>query len=99
MRYKIYEQGRDRMLAVCDAELVGKTFKEGELSVTASERFYGGEQITEKALLELLEDCTIGNLLGEKAVKAALKKRLIKKEHIIRVKGVPHAQFVRMLQR
>ena len=48
----------------------------------------------EEELKELIKDAYVLNLVGEKSIKFALENKLIEKEHIIKVKGVPHAQAV-----
>ncbi len=90
---KFHSQGRDRLLAACDEELLGK--KLGDFFV--SERFYKGRLTSDKELIELLDDCTIANLIGEKVINTAKKKGLIQENSVILVGDVPHAQFVRML--
>ncbi len=81
------------ILAVCDKEHVGKTFEEGELSFTASEKFYKGNEITPKELEELLNEADSVNLFGEKCVTIAEKKGLISEKSIKKIKGIKHAQI------
>lgn len=83
-------------LAVCDKEHLGKTFEEGEISFTASERFYKGEEITPTELEELIKEANSVNLFGNKCVEHAEKKGLISKESIIKIKGIKHAQIYRV---
>ena len=90
---KKYDHGRDKLLAACDEELLGKELE----GFTVSERFYGGEKVTEEEFAEMLDDCTIANLTGERVINAAKKKGLVRDEGVIRIGGVPHAQVVRML--
>jgi hypothetical protein len=44
-----------------------------------------------------LENATIANLVGEIAVKCAIELGLIDPECVIKIKGIPHAQMVKML--
>lgn len=89
---KHYHQNND-LLAVCDKEHLGKTFEEGEISFTVSERFFGGEEITEKELIQLIKEFNSVNLFGNKCVEIAEKEGLISSASIIKIKGIKHAQI------
>jgi len=93
---KLYRQGNDLLIGACDEHLIGKKFEDGKLQLDVSREFYDGERITEEILKKYLEDSTIANLVGEKTVNCAIKLGLIDPECIIRIKGVPHAQMVRI---
>jgi hypothetical protein len=94
---KRYRMGEEFLVAVCDKELLGKTLKEGEFSFYVSPEFYGGEEITEEELKNLLTDATIANLIGEKCVSLAIDMGIIDEDMVLFIQGVPHAQMVRML--
>ena len=94
---KVYNQGGDVLIGACDEELLGKKFSEGKFHLDVCHRFYDGRRITIETLKEYLEIATIANLVGEKAVQCAVKMGLIDPDCIIRIKGIPHAQMVRML--
>lgn len=94
---KIYKQGNDTLIGACDEKLLGKKFKKGKLQIYVSKEFYDGRRITIKALKKYLEDATIANLVGEKTVKCAIELGLVDPECVLKIKGVPHAQMVRML--
>ena len=84
------------LLAVCDKEHLGKTYEEGEISFTASTRFYGGEDVTESELLELFKEADSMNLFGNKCVDIAIKQGLVGEKGIIKIKGIKHAQVYRV---
>lgn len=92
MNVKIHNGPHGRVVAICDTELLGKTLTEGKLSLTVSERFYGGEEKDEKELAALLKDDDVLNIVGEKSCDFAVKHKLIDKEHIKKIQGTPHAQ-------
>lgn len=93
---KIYRQGKDILVSACDKNLLGKKFRQGKLQIDASEKFYGGETVDTKTLEKYLGEATIANLVGKEAVMCAIKLRLIDKTCILTIKGVPHAQMMRM---
>jgi uncharacterized protein len=80
-----------KLLSICDGNLIGKTFEEGNFVINVSRNFYQGEPMFEKDILNLIEDNTLLNIVGKESIDFALKNRLISKEGIIRIKNVPHA--------
>lgn len=90
---KIHEKGRDKLLAACDEELLGKDLE----GFVVSERFYGGKSVDEKRFAEMLDECTIANLTGQTVINTAKNKGLVRENGITTIAGVPHAQIVRML--
>ena len=93
---KKYELGSGVMVAVCDTELIGKSFEDNELVLKITESFYKGEEATENEVVRSLKHATIANLVGERAVKCALDNDFIEENNVIFVAGVPHAQIVKM---
>jgi hypothetical protein len=94
MLVRIYQSYR-RVVAICDLELLGKKFEEGNIQLDIREDFYNGERKTEDEVIEIIkreerEDATF-NLVGEKSVKAGIKAGIINEEGIMRVQGIPHA--------
>ncbi|UCH71594.1 MAG: DUF424 family protein [Thermoplasmatales archaeon] len=94
---KIYKQGNEFLIGACDEKLIGKKFKEGKFEINVSREFYGGKRINVEALKNYLENATIANLVGEKTIKCAVDLGFIHPECIIKIKGVPHAQMVKMI--
>ena len=93
MYAKKHQADYKMILAICDKEHVGKTYEEGEISFNASERFYKGEEITEKEMLEMLLEADSANLFGNKCVEIALKHGLVSEKSIIKIKGIKHVQI------
>jgi len=93
---KKWEIDSRNILAVCDKEHLGKTYEQGELCFKASEKFYGGEDITKEELEQLLGQVDSANLFGNKCVEVALKKGLISEKSVITIAGIKHAQIYRM---
>ncbi|HDJ96583.1 MAG TPA: DUF424 family protein [Candidatus Aenigmarchaeota archaeon] len=84
------------LVAICDEELLGKTLRFKDVDVKISEKFYGGKVVGEKECIKLMERATIGNLIGEKIIKLALREGFITKKNILYINGIPHAQFVKL---
>ncbi|ASJ16575.1 hypothetical protein A3L04_05575 [Thermococcus chitonophagus] len=96
MYVKIYRVQGEVLLAACDEELLGKTFREGELKLEVKERFYKGELMDVEELGRLLEEATIANLTGERVVSKAIELGYINKNRVLRIQGIPHAQMAKM---
>ncbi|HID26870.1 MAG: DUF424 domain-containing protein [Methanosarcinales archaeon] len=96
MYLKIHKSEREFLVAVCDKEVIGKTFKESNLILEASEFFYKGELATSTQVIEALANATIANLIGKKAVNCAIEGGYCSAENVIKIQEVPHAQIVMM---
>jgi len=83
------------LVAICDADLLRREFKEGKLRLKISESFYGSKEVSVEACLAALREATIANLVGS-IVDHAIKAGFIDRANVIRIEGVPHAQMVRM---
>ncbi len=90
--YKIHETKFGTLIAACDKELSGKTLKDKNIEVFVNPRFYGGEEIGEE-ILNLVKQSKDGNVIGKKIVKLLLKNNIISKKSVIKIEGIPHAQF------
>jgi hypothetical protein len=94
MLVKIHKSYRT-VIAICDSDLLGKSFEEGNRILEVRESFYDGEKASEEEVLELMqtlssEDATF-NIVGEKSVNTALKAGIVSEEGIKKVQGVPFA--------
>ncbi len=82
------------IVAICDQNILGESFEEGDRCIHISERFYKGRLVTVEEGLAAMEKATIANIVGECIVNEALKAQLIQERGIIRIQNVPHAQVV-----
>lgn len=92
----IRKWGRCTLLATCDAELLGRDLREGEIVFEIREDFYKGSRVSLEEAIALMQQCTIVNMVGKKIVEKAVEKGLIHPEAILEISGIPHAQIVRM---
>lgn len=96
---KVHTHGREVLVAACDEDILGKTFRSEErgLRIHVSESFYKGELVDEETLRNRLELATIANLVGERTVQAAIRWGFVDPRNVLRIGGVPHAQMARMI--
>lgn len=91
---KIHTHEKERILAACDQEIIGMTFRGGDAKITVSERFYGGEIISEDIFVERTKSVTIMNLVGNRVVDRAIKEGLVSEDNVMIIGEVKHAQTV-----
>lgn len=84
------------VLAICDAELLGKTLNEGKIVFEVREEFYKGIKTTVEEAIYLIAQSTIVNMIGKRIVKKAMEKGLVHPEAVLNISGVPHAQIVKV---
>ncbi len=82
------------LVSVCDRELIGETFEEGEISLTVTEEFYGGQEADETAVAESLARATVANIVGRRAVGLAVAEGFVDEKNVLEVDGTHHAQLL-----
>ena len=88
---KVHYKDGIETIAICDENLLCKVFKEGNLKIEISNRFFGGELITIEKAIEILKDVSYFNIVGESIVQEAVNNKILPKEGIRRIDGVPMA--------
>jgi len=96
MYIKKYDVDKQVIVAVCDSNIIGKKFKEGNLVLKLDESFYKGEQGNEEEVKEALSCATIANIAGERSIACAVECGCIDPDNIIFIDGIPHAQMVQI---
>jgi len=94
MYVKIHKSYRN-VVAICDAELIGKTFEEGKRQLEVRESFYKDKKVTKEELIKIMykqikEDSTF-NIVGKKSIETAVETGIITKESIGKVQDIPFA--------
>ena len=86
------------IVAVCDKELLGQVFEEGDriLDLESNRGFYEGELCGRDVVKRELARADSINLVGERAVGVAKEAGLVEEGNIIKIAGIPHAQAYRM---
>lgn len=89
------DYGREVVVGVCDEELLGKVFSEGSTRLELNKEFFGTMRIGGDELLNYLLEASSAIIVGEKAVKLAIKLGFINPDAVAMVEGVPYAIYVR----
>jgi hypothetical protein len=88
--------GNNVLLAICDAEILGKTLREGKIVFCIKEEFYKGPRVAIEEAVAMIANSTIVNMVGKNIVKKAIEKGYVHPEAVLRIEGVPHAQIVKL---
>lgn len=83
------------LVAACDTDLVGKTFKEGKLKLDVSSSFYGDMRVNEETFISALHQSMISNLLGKFVIDCTKRAGFIGEKDVMTVAGIPHVQIVK----
>ena len=79
------------VVAFCDEDLIGKTFKEKNLKLEITERFYKGELMEDEDAVLLMKNSRSINIVGKHSIEITIKANIIKKGNVIKIKNIPHA--------
>ncbi len=90
---KHFNNGR-LILALCDKNLLNKTFEDRLGYLNMASNFYKGEEITEKEILTLLDNVYIINAVGKTTVNLLIRKGIVSENQIKFIKKIPYIQVV-----
>jgi hypothetical protein len=93
---KVINTGRQRLVAACDADLLGKTLKFGKITFTVRKDFYGGTLVNVSEAIAIIKSAPNSNLIGNIIVDKALQEGLVHPQAILDISGVPHTQIIKM---
>ncbi len=90
------ETSEGLLVAACDADLLGETFEEGEISLTVTEEFYGGDEVDAETAVDAVRRSDVANLVGTETVEAAVDAGVVDESTALTVDGTLHAQVLRL---
>jgi hypothetical protein len=93
---KVRKIGNNVLLSICDAEILGKTLREGKIVFRVTEEFYKGAEVELEEAIAMIENSTIVNMIGKNIVQKAIEKGYVHPEAILNIEGIPHAQIVKL---
>ena len=88
---KVHIKNDLETIACCDEELLNQVYKEGNLRIEISNQFFGGNLIDLEDALLIIKEATCFNIVGEKIIKKAVECKLLPKEGVRYINGVPMA--------
>ena len=93
---RVYKDPKCTLVAACDSNILGETFRQGKLKLEVKPDFYRGARATIIDALAAVDSADIANLVGEAIVQAAVERSLVDPSAILNIGGVPHVQIVRV---
>jgi hypothetical protein len=93
---KVTNTGRQRLVAACDADLLGKTLKFGKINFKVRRDFYEGSLVHVNEAIAIIKSAPNINLIGNIIVDKALQEGLVHPQAILDISGVPHTQIIKM---
>src|SRR4051812_21520531 len=86
------------MVDICDLELIGNNLKQDGLVINLTPEYYQQEVIESSFAKELLLECDIAYLVGDRIVRQALDMKLAKEASIRKISGVPFLMIYKFRQ-
>jgi len=74
---------------MCDAELVGRIVRQGDLEIKISKSYYGDRIVDEKEAESLLRNSSIINMVGRKTIDLSLKIGIGSRKGVKEIEGIP----------
>jgi len=88
------ETEKGRLVSVCDADLLGEEFENGDVSLTVDADFYDGEVASDRAVVDSLAKCSVANIVGSRAVGLAIEHGFVDEGNVLDLDGTRHAQLL-----
>ena len=70
---KVTEYQKNKMLNICDFELLGKDIIQNELTMNISKSYYGGQVVNKDEAENLLKTSSIINMVGKDTVSLSIE--------------------------
>ncbi|MGI0046385.1 MAG: DUF424 domain-containing protein [Nitrosotalea sp.] len=80
---------RNKMLNICDVDLVGRTLVKSDLTMNISKSYFAERIVDEKEAAQLLRNSSIINMVGEKTIELSVKIGVGSSKGIKKIDGVP----------
>ena len=84
------------LVSVCDPDVLGETFENGEASLTVDPDFYDGEEATAEEVVASLARCSVANIVGSEAVGVAVEHGFVEEANVLEFEGTRHAQYLQL---
>jgi hypothetical protein len=84
-----------KIIAICDADILGKKFEEGNRQLNLASSFYDGENMTEEEIIKNIDGRNFHiNAVGKKSIEFCIRHGFIDKDNVMTIAGIPYAQAV-----
>lgn len=84
------------LVSVCDADVLGETFEDGDISLTVTEEFYSGTHTDAGGVVESLRRAAVANIVGDRAVDVAIDAGFVHEANVLDIGRTRHAQVLNL---
>ncbi len=82
------------ILAICDKDILGKTFEQGDAFLDLNSEFYKGKKAQKKEIIEEINKAYIINAAGKKTVQLLIKEGFALNSSLKYVENIPYIQVI-----
>jgi hypothetical protein len=86
---RVVNQQNNRMLNICDTELVGRILKQSDLEVKITKIYYEERVVDEKEAESLLKNSSIINMAGRRTLDLSIKIGIGTTKGVKEIEGIP----------
>lgn len=87
VRFMNYQH--NRMLNICDAELVGRTFNKSDLTINISKNYFAERIVEENEAEQLLKNASIINMVGKETIALSVRIGIGSVKGVKEIDGIP----------
>jgi len=80
---KVHQYQNEKLIAICDAELMGRTLKHNGIELNVSERFYGQLEYSKEEILIELKNATSVNVIGQDICEILIEENMVHEDTIM----------------
>lgn len=89
---KVHSTGGATIMAICDEDVLGRTFRSKELKFRVTEDFYGGDPTEPEVILRTIPQVQSVNAVGKESIKLLVQAGFLDENSVMDVGGTLHAQ-------
>ena len=86
---RIVNYQRNKMLNICDSNLVGRTLVKEDLTINITQSYFAERIVDEKEAEQLLRNSSIINMVGEETINLSVKIGVGSQKGVKKIEGVP----------
>jgi hypothetical protein len=94
---KVHSTGGVSVMAICDEEVLGRTFRNNETEFRVARNFYGGDPTEPDVILRTIPQVQSVNAVGEKSIELLARAGFLDENSVMDVGGTLHAQIYSVL--
>ncbi|HOW04871.1 DUF424 domain-containing protein [Methanospirillum hungatei] len=97
MLLRIHRSADDKeVIGLCDRELIGRTFSEGEISISINEAFFGNQPASEEEVIRVLMTGDNITIFGKRCVDLAVSHGILEPDSCRLISGIPYTTIIRI---